>query len=108
VDSGTYYVVAPVGASGIAFLGDAGEFVSLGAKRVSALADDGVVHATVELAAGDNAVTLHGFAPRPPTVTVSNGSADPPTYDPVTQRFHVVLHSASADASSVTIALRLT
>jgi hypothetical protein len=105
VDSGSYYVVAPVGASGIALLGDAGEFVSLGAKRISALADDGVVHATVEFAAGENAVMLHGFAPRPLTVTASNGSADPPTYDPVNQRFQVVLHPASTAASSVSVAI---
>ena len=100
-------MVAPVGASGIAFLGDAGEFVSLGAKRISALSDDGAVHATVEFAAGEQAVTLHGFAAALPTVTASNGSADPPTYDPATQRFHVVLHPASSTPSSVTLSLSL-
>jgi hypothetical protein len=107
VQSGSYYVVAPVGASGIAFLGDAGEFVSLGAKRISALADDGVVHATVEFAAGEDAVTLQGFAPAPPTVTASNGAADPPTYDFATQRFHVVLHPASTATSNVSVAISL-
>jgi hypothetical protein len=106
VDGGSYFIVAPVGASGIAFLGDTGELVSLGAKRISALADDGALHATVEFAAGEQAVTLHGFAPAPPTVTTSNGSTEPPTYDPATQRFHVVLHPATTP-SSVNVAMSL-
>src|SRR5581483_8596508 len=47
VGNGSYYIVAPIGPSGIAFLGDAGKFVSLGSKRISYLTDDGTVRATV-------------------------------------------------------------
>jgi hypothetical protein len=49
VSSGSYYVVAPVGPSGIAFLGDEGKFVSLGDKRITQLVDDGTVQATGRL-----------------------------------------------------------
>src|SRR6185369_6112816 len=38
-----YYIVAPVGPSGIAFLGDAGHYVSLGKKRITSVKDDGAV-----------------------------------------------------------------
>ncbi|MFJ8603136.1 hypothetical protein ACIREM_31385 [Streptomyces shenzhenensis] len=69
--AGTYWVVAPVGASGIAFLGDAGKFVSHGDKRIAHLRDDGKVHATVAFAAGEGPVTLHGYAPRKPAVTAT-------------------------------------
>ncbi|MFE7976482.1 hypothetical protein [Streptomyces shenzhenensis] len=41
-----------MGASGIAFLGDAGKFVSHGDKRIAHLRDDGKVHATVAFAVG--------------------------------------------------------
>jgi ubiquinol-cytochrome c reductase iron-sulfur subunit len=43
LDDRGYYIVAPVGPSGIAFLGDAGQFVSLGRKRIASLKDDGAV-----------------------------------------------------------------
>jgi hypothetical protein len=53
VGDGTYWIVAPVGPSGIAFLGDAGKLVAHGDKRVENLSDDGSVHATVAFAAGE-------------------------------------------------------
>src|SRR5258708_18708164 len=68
VNNGSYYIVVPVGPSGIGFLGDAGKFVSLGEKRISTLYDNGTVHATVAFAANEGAVTLHGYAPSQPVV----------------------------------------
>jgi hypothetical protein len=56
-----YYLVAPIGTSGIAFLGDKGKFVPLGKKRFAAFADDGVITATVQYASGEGAVTLQGY-----------------------------------------------
>ncbi|MFS8200835.1 carbohydrate-binding protein [Streptomyces sp. CWNU-52B] len=89
VTSGTYWVVAPVGPSGIAFLGDAGKFVSHGGKRVVNLADDGTVKATVAFAAGEGPVTLHGYAPRKPTATATTGSVGAVAYDTSTKLFTV-------------------
>jgi hypothetical protein len=100
VSSGSYFVTAPVGRSGIAFLGDAGAFVSLGSKRISQLADDGTLRASVEFAAGEQAVTLYGFAASAPQVSVSGGSADAVAYDTATQRFKVNVHP---DAASPTV-----
>jgi hypothetical protein len=104
VTDGTYYVVAPVGPSGIAFLGDSGEFATLGVKRISALSDDGAVHTTVEFAAGESSVTLLGYAPSPPAVSTSGGSAELVNYDPGTNRFSVVIHP-DRSPSSVTVGL---
>jgi hypothetical protein len=87
VNSGSYYVVAPVGLSGIAFLGDAGKFVSLGDKRITQLIDDGTVQATVAFAAGERTVTLHGYALRKPKVRASDGSVGPLSYDPASHLF---------------------
>ncbi|GAA3435123.1 hypothetical protein GCM10018954_047270 [Kutzneria kofuensis] len=89
VSSGSYYVVAPVGQSGIAFLGDAGKFVSLGGKRVSQLSDNGTVHATVTFAAGEHSVTLHGYAPSAPKVTATDGTAGAVSYNSTTHLFTV-------------------
>jgi hypothetical protein len=106
VSTGSYFIGAPVGASGIAFLGDAGAFVSLGKKRISQLVDDGTLQASVAFAAGEQAVTLHGFAPSTPQVTVSGGSADEVAYDVGTSRFRVAIH-ADAAPSTVDVTLRL-
>jgi hypothetical protein len=106
VSDGTYYVVAPVGASGIALLGDSGEYATLGAKRISTLADDGLVHATIEFAAGESGVTLDGYAPSSPSATVSGGAADAVAYDATTGQFSVAVHPDAAP-SSVTVTLGL-
>ena len=99
VSGGSYFVAAPVGASGIAFLGDAGEFATLGRKRISQLADDGVVRATVEFASGDDSVTLFGYAPAAPAASASGGSIQTVAYDSATQRFSVVVRAATAPSS---------
>ena len=106
MSTGSYFIVAPVGPSGIAFLGDQGEFVSLGQKRISQLADDGTVRATVEFARGEQAVTLHGYAPAAPTVTATGGAVDGLSYDAATQRFQFAVHPDAAPAS-VTVTPRL-
>jgi len=106
VSTGSYFIVAPVGLSGIAFLRDLGELVSLGQKRISQLADDGTVRATVEFARGEQAVTLHGYAPGPPTVVATDGAVDGLTYDASTQRFQFGLRPNTAPVS-VTVALSL-
>jgi hypothetical protein len=106
IDDTTYQIIAPVGPSGIAFLGDAGVFASLGQKRISQLADDGSLRATVEFAAGEQAVTLHGYAPVAPVAGVAGGSLESMVYDNTTQRFSMVVHPESTP-SSVSISLNL-
>jgi hypothetical protein len=99
VSDGSYFVVAPVGPSGIALLGDQGEFATLGQKRISQLSDDGTVHVSVEAAAGEQSLTLFGYAPSAPAVAVAGGSADPLSYDASSQRFTVVIHPDVAPSS---------
>ncbi|HEY3992473.1 MAG TPA: hypothetical protein VGM01_06280 [Ktedonobacteraceae bacterium] len=105
VNAGSYFVVVPIGASGIAFLGDAGKFVSLGSKRISSLSDDGSVHATVAFAAGEGPVTLHGYAPTQPMVVPSNGSASPVTYNPTTHLFSVTVSAGKSNSATIRLSL---
>ena len=61
----SYYILAPVGSSGIALLGDQGKFVSLGQQRVAAVKDEpGRLTAEIILAEGDGPVVLHGYVAR--------------------------------------------
>jgi hypothetical protein len=71
-----YYIVAPIGPSGIALFGDRGKFASMGKERISSVkeAPDSVT-AQVLFAAGDDSVTLFGDAPSAPSVAVHGGSA---------------------------------
>ncbi|MFI1093306.1 CBM35 domain-containing protein [Streptomyces sp. NPDC020917] len=103
VTEGTYWVVAPVGPSGIAFLGDKGKFVAHGGKRLEHLSDDGTVHATVAFAAGEGPVTLHGYAPRKPSAAATNGSVGTVGYDAATKLFSVTVSAGAGDRAVVTI-----
>ena len=105
VDSnGSYFVVAPVGPSGVAFLGDAERFVSLGRKRISRLVDDGQLHATVIFADGESSLVLHGYAPRAPLVVADGGGVEDLSYDATTGQFRFRLLAAPG-AVSVSISL---
>lgn len=88
----SYFIVAPVTQSGIALLGDADKFVSTGKARIPAIADaPGGLTAAVAFAAGEQSVTLHGYAPHAPRVAVRGGNAAPVTYDAATQHFTVAI-----------------
>ena len=103
VTSGSYWVVAPVGPSGIAFLGDAGKFVPLGAKRITSVSDSGTVQVTVAFAPGEGAVTLQGYSPAAPRVGAGTGAAGPVTYNPAIGIFSVEVSPGPADSATVTI-----
>jgi hypothetical protein len=85
----SYYVVVPLGPSGIAFAGDAGKFVSLGKKRITQLSDTGTLSVSVAFAAGETSVTLHGYAASQPTASASAGSVGAVTWDAGTKMFAV-------------------
>ena len=104
VSSGTYWVVAPVGPSGIAFLGDAGKFVSHGDQRIEHLSDSGQIVTTIAFAAGEGPVTVHGYATAKPTVTASTGSVGAVTYNTTTSLFTVAVTAASTNQAVITIA----
>ncbi len=79
--NGSYYIVAPIGASGIAFLGDANKFVSSGKKRIEQLSDDGAVHAMVRFASNEAHVVLHFYSPSEPAVKATQGHVERPVLE---------------------------
>jgi hypothetical protein len=85
-----FYVIAPVGKSGIAFLGDKGKFVGTGKQRIASLHDEpGRLTVGVLFAENEKSVTLHGYADGEPKLTVVSGLDDPVQYDPATHYFTV-------------------
>jgi hypothetical protein len=99
-----YYIVAPVGASGIAFLGEQGKLASTGAKRITDWSDDGTLAVSVTFASGETSVTLMGYAPSAPTATADTGGVGTVQYDSATKRFTV---SVSPSGSSATVKLHI-
>ena len=72
-----YYIVAPIGPSGIALFGDKGKFASMGKERITSVTEGPhSITAQVIFAAGDGSVTLFGDAPSAPSIVVHDGSAD--------------------------------
>ncbi len=90
------YVLAPVGRSGVAFLGDAGQIVGTGRQRLPSIQDaPGRMTATVVFASGEKSVTLHGWTASAPSVTVIGGMAQPVAYDAATGHFTVTVSPAA-------------
>jgi hypothetical protein len=93
-----YYVLVPVGASGIAFLGDRHQFVTLGKRRIASVADTGLVDVEVSFAAGEDSRTLFGYSPQPVVVASLAGNHHAPVWDSNSEMFTVVV---TPDASGV-------
>jgi hypothetical protein len=97
--SRNYYVVVPVGPSGIALVGDAGKYVSLGKKRVTALADSGTLSVSLSFASGEAPVTLRGYAAAQPTATATTGTVGPVAWDAASKMFTVAVTQSNGSAT---------
>jgi hypothetical protein len=81
VDSqGSYFVIAPVGPSGIAFLGDLSRFVPASKQRVPSLIDNGQIAATFQFVPGEM-VPISMFAASAPVVSGDGAEVSAPAYD---------------------------
>jgi hypothetical protein len=96
----SFFVLVPVGSSGIAFLGDAGHFVSLGKKRITQLSDAGRLEAAIAFAEGETARTLQGYAPAAPRARALRGAVGAVNYDPSNGLFQVQV-SPDTDRTAV-------
>jgi hypothetical protein len=97
-----YWVLAPVGPSGMAFIGDTGMFVTRGKKRIASIHDEpGRLETSVLLATGEHGVTLGVYALSKPVVDVKNGSCKSVTYDAATKLAHVEIVADPAAVSTV-------
>jgi hypothetical protein len=94
-----YYVVTPIGQSGIGFLGEQGKIAPLGTKRIASFSDDGTLTANVLFASGEGAITLQGYAPSAPTVTALTGTAGNVSYSATTHLFTVSVTPAGTGAT---------
>jgi hypothetical protein len=103
-----YYIVAPIGRSGMALLGDLGRFVTMGRQRIATVSDDGRLHVTVTFAPGEQAVILTGYAPRQPIAQASQGRVTAIDYNRAHKLFQIALTPGVHDTTSLVIRFPLT
>jgi hypothetical protein len=84
-NGGSFYIVAPIGQLGIALVGDTGEFVTGGGKRITSVSDDGTLHIGAAYAEGETEVTRSGYAPSKPNAPAAAGTTDDVTYNEATR-----------------------
>jgi len=102
-----YLVFAPVGKSGMAVVGDAGQFVTMGKKRVTSAADDGTIKITVAYARGETSRTITGYSPFMPTVLASEGTVMGVQWDRATRQFHATVTPGSSGTAVLKIEKRI-
>jgi hypothetical protein len=98
-----YYIVTPIGPSGIGLLGDAGQFVSLGRQRITQVTDDGTMELTVAFAPGESSRIIQGYSPKPPVVTAQTGTVSSVSFDPAAQRFRFSVSTGADGTATVQI-----
>jgi hypothetical protein len=101
--SALYLVAAPVGPSRMAVIGDIGQFVTLGKKRISRLVDDGNVQLTVAFAPGEAARTIQLYSPAIPHIRVHCGSVEASQYNADSGLFSVTLGPSSRGEAEIVL-----
>jgi hypothetical protein len=96
------YMLAPVGQSGIAFLGDAGKIVATGRQRIASIKDEpGRLTVQLTLTPGEKSVTLQGYATSAFNVSIDSGRTSRTTFDAATGLFSVGIIPDLATPSAV-------
>jgi hypothetical protein len=98
-----YLVLAPVGPSGIAIVGDTGQFVTMGKKRVAEFRDHGAARVAVTFADGENSLVITGYSPVAPIVLALEGSIGPVTYDGSTHLFRVPVTAGTSSSAAIQV-----
>ncbi len=96
-----YLVLAPVGPSGIAVLGDTDQFVTMGKKRVTAYTDHGAARVAVTFVAGETSRAITGYSPVAPAVLAVEGSIGPVAYDSATHLFRVPVMAGNGGSATI-------
>ena len=98
-----YLIAAPIGPSGMAVIGDLGQFVPLGKKRISSLTDNGRVSLTVVFANGEDSRVIAGYSPFRPVARAVTGAVGPLAYDAATQQFRISVTPGADGSASIRI-----
>ncbi len=104
-DGWGYAVFAPVGASGMAVLGDTEKIATAGRQRIREISDDGRLRLTMLFAPGESAQTIFIYAPQRPRAVASSGQLQSQFYDAATKLLHLTLLPNSKNKAMVEISM---
>ncbi|MBN1130922.1 MAG: T9SS type A sorting domain-containing protein [Chitinispirillaceae bacterium] len=98
-----YYIVAPVGPSGVALLGDLKKYIGCGKQRVSVLAHSASqINATALLEPQEASVTLSGYgATQPKAIAITGCQVGSVSYNQTSKIFSVSVTPLQATRTSV-------
>jgi hypothetical protein len=102
-DDGAYWIVVPVGPSGVGFLGDSGKFVSNGRNRVARILDTGALTARIVFSVRESRLRLYGFSLARPQVRATGATIVDLAYDSQTRLFHFDLVASPGTSPVVTL-----
>ena len=103
VDSqGSYFVIAPIGLSGMAFLGDVSRFVPASRQRVGSLTDNGQIMVTLELLPGET-VPISVFAAATPVMSADGATVSAPVLDASSGLYQVSVKAGPGQGGAATI-----
>jgi len=109
LEAGQYAVatIAPIGPSGIGFLGDEDKIASTGKQRIAAIHETATsLNVTVLAASGEAVINLLGFADAAPSCSIADGKPLPVRYDAAAKMFHVAVPMPSAGGQQIVTFLR--
>jgi hypothetical protein len=98
-----YLVLAPVGPSGIAIVGDTGQFVTMGKKRVAEFTDHGAARVAMTFADGETSRAITGYSPVAPVVLAIEGSIGQVAYNDSTHLFRVPVMAGKSGSATIRI-----
>lgn len=96
-----YLVLAPVGPSGIAVVGDTDQFVTMGKKRVTGFTDNGTARVVMTFASGETRRAITGYSPVAPAILAVEGTVGPVTYDEATHLFRVPVMPGPSGSATI-------
>jgi hypothetical protein len=97
---GSYFIIAPVGYSKIAFLGDLSRFASASTLRVSELSDNGQITISLQLTPGEK-VPLSFSAAFVPIVSASLATVSAPRFDSRTGLYEVIVSAGESPQATL-------
>jgi hypothetical protein len=104
VDSqGSYFVIAPVGSSQIAFLGDLSKFVPASTLRMPTLLDDGRITLALRFESGET-VSLWLSALSAPSVSADGATISAVKFDSGTGLYQITVSAGPSEQAIVRIA----
>jgi hypothetical protein len=105
-DGWAYQILSPVSRDGLALLGDTDKIAPAGRQRISEMKNDGALSATIRFVAGEQALTISGYAAHQPKIRAMSGDVTDVTYDDNSHLFTSQVTAGKSQEAKIRITAR--